>query len=221
MTKCPLYLSFPSTEFHAIFLSTDKNCFELFLSAPFLFWEIFHLEFDVLPFAVHVKLNPLLSYRRLVGANKPPIQVQANLRLECRYGLCSTGIYSVSDGEKTEGQRLDSRALGFSFPSRLCDWLKNHLPYVFTRLKIHRHISSSSSTDFDKVVSYLFSSALESGRVKWSGSCAHWCCGINHYWLFNTSSFCVVLKGSRLTASPSHCETVETQPRSQREQGSY
>ena len=43
---------------------------------------------------------------------------------------------------------------------------------------------------------------------------------LRHKPLFNTSSFCVVLKGSQLTASPSHCETVETQPRSQREQGS-
>ena len=184
------------------------------MSAPFLLWEIFHLEFDVLRFVVHVKLNPLLSYRRLVGANQPPIQVQAQLRLECRYGLCSIEIYNVSDGEKTEGQRFD-----FSLPSRLCDWLKNHLPYGLTRLKIHHHISWLLSIDFDKVVSYLFSSALESGRVKWSGSCAHWCCGINHY-LINILSFCVVWKGSRLTASPSHCETVETQPRSQREQGS-
>ena len=46
-----------------------------------------------------------------MGANQPPIQVQAQLRLECRYGL-----YNVSDGEKTEGQRFD-----FSLPSRLCD----------------------------------------------------------------------------------------------------
>ena len=65
-------------------------------------------------FAVHVKQNPLLSYRRLVGANQRPIQVQEQLRLECRYGLCSIEIYSVSEGEKTEGQRFDSRALGFS-----------------------------------------------------------------------------------------------------------
>ena len=49
-----------------------------------------------------------------MGANQPPIQVQAQLRLECRYGLCSIEIYSVSDGEKTEGQTFDSRALGFS-----------------------------------------------------------------------------------------------------------
>ena len=49
-----------------------------------------------------------------MGANQPPIQVQAQLRLECRYGLCSIEIYSVSDGEKTEGQMFDSRALGFS-----------------------------------------------------------------------------------------------------------
>ena len=56
-----------------------------------------------------------------MGANQPPIQVQAQLRLECRYGLCSIEISSVSDGEKTDGQRFDSRALGFSLPSRLCD----------------------------------------------------------------------------------------------------
>ena len=49
-----------------------------------------------------------------MGANQPPIQVQAQLRLECRYGLCSIEIYSVSDVEKTEGQMFDSRALGFS-----------------------------------------------------------------------------------------------------------
>ena len=49
-----------------------------------------------------------------MGANQPPIQVEAQLRLECRYGLCSIEIYSVSDGEKTEGQTFDSRALGFS-----------------------------------------------------------------------------------------------------------
>ena len=50
-----------------------------------------------------------------MGANQPPIQVQAQLRLECRYGLlCSIEIYSVSDVEKTEGQMFNSRALGFS-----------------------------------------------------------------------------------------------------------
>ena len=49
-----------------------------------------------------------------MGANQPPIQVQAQLRLECRYGLCSIEIYSVSDVDKTDGQMFDSRALGFS-----------------------------------------------------------------------------------------------------------
>ena len=216
MTKCPLYLSFPvSTEFQAIFLSADKNCFEPFCLLLFYCEKFFILNLTF------CGLSYTWSYKTLYWATgdsweliSKPIQVQAQIRLECRYGLCSIKIYNVSDGEKTEGQRFD-----FSLPSRLCDWLKNHLPYVLTRLKIHHHISWLLSIDFDKVVSYLFSSALESGRVKWSGSCAHWCCGINHY-LINILSFCVVLKGSRLTAFPSHCETVETQPRNQREQGS-
>ena len=46
-----------------------------------------------------------------------------------------------------------------------------------TDWKIIFHITYSpgliftiTSPDFDKVVSYLFSSAVESGRVKWSGS---------------------------------------------------